>query len=57
MRALRLLEKHMTHDEIVAMIEEYTNCDLQFYNYPKGEAVMLGLREKINSLIKSYITK
>ena len=57
MRALRLLEKYMTHDEIVAMIEEYTNCDLQFYNYPKGEAVMLGLREKINSLIKSYITK
>ena len=56
MRALRLLENKMTHEEIVTMIEEYTGCDLRFDNYPKGEALMLGLREKINSMIKSYIT-
>lgn len=57
MRALRLLENYMSHDEIVTMIEQYTNCELRFDSYPKGEALFIGLREKINDLIKANVTK
>jgi hypothetical protein len=56
-RALRLLENYMSHDEIVTMIEQYTNCELRFDSYPKGEALFIGLREKINGLIKANVTK
>ncbi len=55
MRALRLLEMYMPHDEIVRMIEEYTSCELRFDSYPKGEELLLGLREKINALIKANV--
>ncbi len=51
MRALQLLEAKIGRDAVLALIEEACTEPLTFVKYPTGQDYLLGLREKINSLL------
>lgn len=50
-RALKYLEKFMAKDEIVKLIEDEAGCEIEFDKFPKEEAFIIGIRERINSII------
>lgn len=52
-QALNLLEKYISKDEIIAMMDSQT--DITFKNYPHSAEFLLNLREEVNQKIKSYI--
>lgn len=55
LRALKYLEKFMSKDDIVKMIEDEAGCEIEFDKFPKDEDFIIRLREKINSAIKDNI--
>lgn len=52
MSALKYLEKFMAKEEIVALIEKEAGGEMEFDRFPKDEAFIIKLREKINFMIK-----
>lgn len=48
LRAMRLLEKKLGHDAVVALIEQDCAEPITFKKYPAGDDYILALREKIN---------
>jgi len=55
MRALKLLENHVSKSEIIKLIEDEAKCEIEFNQFPKDEEFLIRLREKINSLIKEKL--
>ncbi len=53
MRALSLLETIIGYDEVMKIVEEWG--EIKLYKYPFTPAFIIGLREKINKLIKDSI--
>lgn len=54
LRALRYLENHMGHEEIVAWLEELSGQPFTFTDYPHGSEYLLFIREAINSKIAGF---
>ena len=54
-RALQLLEKFMPRKKILALLNKsVSDGKMSMANYPRGEQAVLGLRKKINTLLKKY---
>ena len=53
--ALRLLEKYMNHDEIVAWLEKLSGQKVTFTDYPHGSEYLLFIREAINRKINEFV--
>ncbi|MBQ8509095.1 MAG: DUF4091 domain-containing protein [Clostridia bacterium] len=51
LRALKLLEAKIGREAVLALIEEGCDEPMTFASYPHTQAYLLGLREKVNSLI------
>lgn len=49
--ALRLLERYMSHEEIVAWLEKLSGQKVTFTDYPHGSEYLLFIREAINNKI------
>ena len=52
LRALKYLEKFMSKNDIVKIIEDEAGCEIEFDKFPKDEEFIIRLREKINMAIK-----
>ncbi len=52
LRALRLLEKLTSREEVIKLIEEGLDIPLNFNCYPTTQEWLLNLREKVNNAIK-----
>ena len=52
--ALRLLEKYMSHEEIVAWLEKLSNQEITYTDYPHGSEYLLFIRESINRKINEF---
>ena len=55
--AMRLLEKYISKEKVVELFEAEADMKIEFNKYPRGDNFILNTREKINMLIKEYITK
>ena len=51
MRALQLLEEKLGHDAVAALIDEGCDGPMTFASYPHSQEYLLGLRERVNSLL------
>ena len=51
MRAMQLLEAKIGHDAVVALIEETAGMTVDFKNYPREQAFVHELRERVNLAI------
>lgn len=54
-RALKLLESHIGKEAVIRLLEEDLSHPITFSIYPKSSAYFLGVRNKINRMIKKYI--
>lgn len=54
MRALQLLEQHIGRDATEALLEEGLEQPLSFTTYPREDAWLLTLREKVNARIQQH---
>lgn len=54
LRAFQLLESFIGKEAVVALIEEGLEQPLTFKQYPHDAAWLLGLRERVNQLIKEH---
>ena len=54
-KAMKLAESLTSHDEIVKAIEEAFGTELTFDTCAKSSAVMLGVREAVNAIIKNNL--
>ena len=55
-RALDLLESLIGRKKVCKLLDQLSpDGKMSMANYPKGEKAVLGLREKINSLIKKNL--
>lgn len=58
MRALRLLETKVPREKITAMLDKLSpSGKMTMEEYPRGEAAILGMREKINDMIRKEFSK
>ena len=55
--AMKLLEKYISKEKVVELFEAEAGMKIEFNKYPRGDNFILNTREKINMLIKEYITK
>ena len=55
--ALKYLENFMAKDEIIKLIEDDAKCELEFDKFPKEDKFIIGIRERINSIIKEKISQ
>lgn len=55
LRAMRLLESMIGHDEVVKIIEEVAGQEITFDEYPHTDDFTLVLRERINSEIEKRV--
>lgn len=56
LRALKLLEKYMSHEEIISWIESFSCGEITFTNYPHGGKYILHMRDEINNKIKEFVS-
>ena len=54
-RAMKLLENYVGHEEVVKTIENFANMEIKMNKYPKNADFLLKLREKINTYIEEVI--
>lgn len=54
-RAFELLESLTSRDEVLALIEEDSEAPITFKTYPRSEAYLLTLREKVNQKIAKLV--
>ena len=54
-RALKLLEHYIGKEAVIELLEEDLSEPITFRSYPKSSAYFIGVRNKINRMIKKYI--
>lgn len=54
-RALKLLESYIGKEAVIELLEEDLSEPITFSSYPKSSASLIGIRNKINRMIKTYI--
>ena len=54
-RALKLLESYIGKEAVIRLLEEDLSEPITFRSYPKSSAYFIGMRNKINRMIKTYI--
>ncbi|MDR1548233.1 MAG: DUF4091 domain-containing protein [Hungatella sp.] len=54
-RALKLLEHYIGKEAVIELLEEDLSEPITFRSYPKSNAYFMGVRNKINRMIKKYI--
>ncbi len=54
-RALKLLEHYIGKEAVIELLEEDLSEPITFRSYPKSNAYFMGMRNKINRMIKRYI--
>ncbi len=54
-RALKLLETYIGKESVIQLLEETLSHPISFCNYPKSNAYFMGVRNKVNQLIKNLI--
>ena len=52
-RALCLLESFLGRERVMELIRQEAGMELSFKTYPRNGEFILGLREKVNSLLES----
>jgi len=55
--ALKLLEKYISKEEIIELIEKEAAMEIDFKKYPRGDDFILRMREKVNMLIKHNLER
>jgi hypothetical protein len=55
LRALNLLEKMIGRDKVAAVIHQDLDAEITMTHYPRNEAWLLKMRQRVNSLIKAKI--
>lgn len=54
-RAMKLLESYIGHEEVVKLIEDCAKMELKFNVYPKNAEFLLEMRKRINEKIEEMI--
>ncbi len=54
LRALQMLEEKIGYDKVVEILEEGLEEEITFKKYPKSDAYLIKLRNKVNELLAQY---